>query len=122
MKPLKLGYLGPAGTFSEEAALLYHRSHQQSFALLEQPTVAQVVEKVASGKLDQGLSPGKFTGGSVAATADQLVWSEGIYIYSELVTGPAVSSGCPGYGAGTDHLRLFSFPRFGAVPSYLDTV
>jgi prephenate dehydratase len=86
VKPLKLGYLGPAGTFSEEAALLYHRSHQQSFALLEQPTVAQVVEKVASGKLDQGIVPLENSlEGSVAATLDQLVWSEGIYIYSELI-------------------------------------
>ncbi|MEW5785109.1 MAG: prephenate dehydratase [Bacillota bacterium] len=80
----KLGYLGPAGTFSEEAALLYNRTH--NFELIERPTVAQVMEGVAAGSLEQGVVPLENSlEGSISITLDLLVQHSGIQIYREII-------------------------------------
>lgn len=80
----RLGYLGPAGTFSEEAALLYNRTH--SFKLMERLTVAQVMEEVAAGSLEQGVVPLENSlEGSIPITLDLLVQQKGIQIYREII-------------------------------------
>jgi prephenate dehydratase len=84
MKQKRLGYLGPRGTFSEEAALLYNQAH--GMELLEYPTIAAVITAVLSGSLDEGLVPLENTlEGGIAATLDYLARQEGIYICNELI-------------------------------------
>ncbi len=79
----RVGYLGPQGTFSEEAALLYQRKVECS--LYEYPTIGAVIEAVTSGEVDQGLVPleNRLEGG-VGATLDCLSNSEGILISNEI--------------------------------------
>jgi len=79
----KLGYLGPQGTFSEEAALLYSRGSGKE--LIEYPAIGEVINAVQTGTLDEGLVPLENSlEGGVAATLDQLARQEGIYVYHEL--------------------------------------
>lgn len=80
----KLGFLGPRGTFSEEAALLYCRSYQRS--LVEFSTIGEVIEAVASKELSEGIVPLENSlEGSVGITLDLLVSLDGIAIRHELV-------------------------------------
>jgi prephenate dehydratase len=124
VKVFKLGYLGPPGTFSEEAALLYQRFHRQSYKLLEQPTVTQVMEKVASGSLDQGIVPLENSlEGSVNATLDQLVCLEEINIYRELVC-PIRQCLLAAPGTALEQItRVYSHPHaLGQCRRYLEAV
>ncbi len=83
MALLKIGYLGPQGTFSEEAALLYQGKVE--CCLCEYPTIGSVIKAVAAGEIDQGLVPleNRLEGG-VGATLDCLSTSEGILIRNEV--------------------------------------
>src|SRR5512143_3632662 len=66
----RLAYLGPAGTFSEEAALKYHAGAE----LVPMATVTAVVTAVDSGMADEGIAPIENSlEGSVPETLDLLV-------------------------------------------------
>lgn len=79
-----LGYLGPSGTFSEEAALIYSRSVKSK--LCEYSSIPAVINAVAVGVLKEGIVPIENTlEGGIAVTLDQLVSKQGIYIANELV-------------------------------------
>jgi len=79
----KLGYLGPQGTFSEEAALLCNKEGKKE--LCEHSTIGRVISAVQSGEIDEGLVPleNNLEGG-VGVTLNQLAMQDGIYIYHEL--------------------------------------
>lgn len=80
--PLRLAYLGPAGTFTEEAAL----RHSPRAALLPCTTIPAIARAVRSGEADQGVAPVENSlQGSVTDTLDVLIHSEGVHIFSELV-------------------------------------
>jgi prephenate dehydratase len=67
---LRLAFLGPAGTFSEEAALRYLPAAQ----LVPMPTITAVVAAVDSGMADEGIAPIENSlEGSVPETLDLLV-------------------------------------------------
>ncbi len=84
MKKKRLGYLGPRGTFSEEAALLYNQDSDS--ILLEYPSIADVVTAVKEGSIDEGLVPLENTlEGGVGPTLDRLARQEEVYICNELV-------------------------------------
>ena len=79
-----LGYLGPRGTFSEEAALLYAAQHHRR--LIEYPTIAAVLEQTCQGALDEGIVPLENSlEGGVGATLDLLAGLSGLYICRELL-------------------------------------
>ncbi len=80
----KLGYLGPPGTFSEEAALIYTRNCRR--CLVEYPTIPEIAEAVATGELKEGLVPLENSlEGGVAVTLDLLASRDGLQIYRELI-------------------------------------
>jgi prephenate dehydratase len=84
MKTKRLGYLGPRGTFSEEAALIYNSNRERQ--LLEYPTIAAVITAVINGELEEGLVPLENTlEGGIAATLDYLARQEGIFIRHEMI-------------------------------------
>ncbi len=83
MSSCRVGYLGPQGTFSEEAALLYKM--RTGCSLFEYPSIGAVLEAVMAGEIKQGLVPleNRLEGG-VGATLDHLAVNEGIYIRQEI--------------------------------------
>lgn len=79
----KLAYLGPGGTFSEEAALCYSSSHQRQ--MVEYPTLAAVIRAVCERETEEGLVPFENSlEGGVGTTLDHLARQEGLYIRHEL--------------------------------------
>ena len=80
--PKRIAYLGPMGTFTEEAAILYDSQGElESF-----PTVAAVALAVSSGMAQEGIVPIENNlEGSVTATLDLLIHEEKLFINRELV-------------------------------------
>jgi chorismate mutase/prephenate dehydratase len=82
----KVSYMGPAGTFSHVAA----RTAFPGGAYIEAPTIASVVDQVASGKADFGVVPiENSTEGSVTPTLDALLEGS-VHIRAELVVDIAL--------------------------------
>jgi len=70
MNALRLAFLGPPGTFSEEAALKYAPEAQA----VPMPTITAVFSAIESGMADEGIAPIENSlEGSVAETLDLLV-------------------------------------------------
>ena len=77
-----LAFLGPSGTYTEEAALHY----DSAATLLPFPNITAVGASVASGETDQGVVPIENSiEGSVNFTLDLLISQESLYIQSEMV-------------------------------------
>ena len=80
--PEQLGYLGPAGTYSEEAALKYAPGAQ----LVPFPSVAAVGAAVGSGMVEEGVvAIENSLEGSVNDTLDLLIQESRLFIRTELV-------------------------------------
>ncbi|MFK4996804.1 prephenate dehydratase [Bacillus sp. N9] len=77
---MKVAYLGPKGTFSEEAALKYFA--EEDISPIEHGTILDVLEAVAEGRVDKGIVPiENAIEGTITMTTDGLtnydVWIEG---------------------------------------------
>jgi len=84
MQEKTLGFLGPAGTFSEEAALYYTQMHRRS--LKECSTIPAVLEQTVQGFIDEGIVPLENSlEGGVGVTLDLLAVQKGIYICQEII-------------------------------------
>ncbi|MBC03336.1 MAG: chorismate mutase [Phycisphaerae bacterium] len=69
-RPLRIGFLGPAGSFSHLAALRHFGS---STEFVPVPAIESVVEDVVTGRSDYGLVPYENSiGGSITETLDAL--------------------------------------------------
>lgn len=78
----RVGYLGPSGTFTEEAA----RAYDGSARLLAFPTVTQVVEAVEAGLADQGVvALENSIEGAVTEVLDVLLHRTSLHICAELL-------------------------------------
>jgi prephenate dehydratase len=110
MREKSLGFLGPPGTFSEEAAFQYTLGHRRR--LIECPTIAAVLEQTAGGLLDEGIVPLENSlEGGVAVTLDLLAGQAGIYIRQELmVPVHHCLVGAPGIYHEDIH-RVYSHPH-----------
>ena len=85
-RPPHVAYMGPAGTFSHVAA----RTAFPGATHLEAPTIASVIDQVASKKADYGIVPiENSTEGSVTPTLDALL-DGAVQIRSELVVDIAL--------------------------------
>ena len=79
---LRLAYFGPAGTFTEQAALLYDREAK----LLPFASIAAVAQAVESGMADLGIVPIENSiEGTVSATVDLLIHESQLAIRDEIV-------------------------------------
>jgi len=77
-----VGYLGPPGTFGEQAALLYAPASE----LVPLPSNGAVVTAVATGVVDEGVAPIENSlEGAVNDTLDALVLHEEVMVRHELV-------------------------------------
>ncbi len=78
----RIAYLGPPGTFTEEAALLYDKGAQ----FIPVPTIPGVASAVSSGMADEGVVPIENSlEGSVTDTLDLLIHDSPLLISKELV-------------------------------------
>lgn len=81
---MKIGYLGPRGTFSEEAALVYQEAAGGG-SLYPCRSIAAVFEAVGSGALDQGVVPVENSmSGSVDITLDLFMQGAEVNIVGEI--------------------------------------
>ena len=89
MSPVVTGsiaYLGPEGTYSEEAAVKYADKIGGDWTLVPFPTIQAVALAVASGIADEGVAPIENSlEGSVTATLDILIQDSRLSIRNELV-------------------------------------
>lgn len=81
-RPKRLAFLGPPGTFTEEAALLY----DSKALLLPFPSTPAVAAAVATGMADEGVvAIENSIEGSVTDTLDLLIHESKVFIRRELV-------------------------------------
>ncbi|GGH77499.1 prephenate dehydratase [Pullulanibacillus pueri] len=80
---MKVAYLGPKGTFSEEAAYRYFSSQKPEWQMCE--TIFDVLEAVQKSNVDKGIVPIENTiEGTINVTIDGLL-SQGLHIEGELI-------------------------------------
>ena len=73
-----LGYLGPTGTFSQEAAVMWSQGKEE---LREYPTIASAIKAVDKGEIEHCIVPIENSlNGSVTTTLDMLAFESDVYI------------------------------------------
>ena len=78
----RIGFLGPTGTYTEEATLKY----DQTGDLMAFPTISSIGQAISSGLINQGVVPIENSlEGSVTFTLDLLISQSGLYISDEIV-------------------------------------
>ena len=104
----RLAYLGPAGTFSEQAALTYDAAAQ----LQPAPSITAAARAVAAGSADQAIVPIENSlQGSVTETLDLLIHELDLRISRELVLRIQHCLVAPP-GVARDHVRrVYSHPQ-----------
>ena len=104
----KIAYLGPPGTFTEEAALLYDKGAQ----LISVPTIPGVASAVSSGMAEEGVVPIENSlEGSVTDTLDLLIHDSTLLIRKELVL-PVEHQLLVKQGTGISDVKvLYSHPQ-----------
>ena len=69
---MKVAYLGPQGTFSEEAAFRYFRGENVQFVRCE--SIPEVIEAVGEHRVDKGIAPlENMMEGTINMTIDSLL-------------------------------------------------
>jgi prephenate dehydratase len=107
--PLRVGYLGPEGTFTEQALL--SQPDLAGEELVPMATFAEVLAAVDSGELDLG-----FVGlensieGTVTVTIDALALEHDLLIQREVVLGIQLSLMAPAGIGIADLRRVLTFP------------
>ena len=82
---MKIGYLGPEGTFSEQAATEYSSVFENSY-MIKFPTIYKVIQAVANDEVDYAVVPFENSiEGTVTTTLDSLIFDFDLYIKTEIV-------------------------------------
>ena len=112
---LSLAYLGPTGTNSETAALTYSdwlsRIQQSTVTLCPYPTIAQAMQSVVKGEIDQAVVPVENSiEGSVTVVLDALWQSTNLYVHRELTI--PIAHGLLSYARSLEQLEtVYSHPQ-----------
>ncbi|MCL6592457.1 MAG: prephenate dehydratase [Alicyclobacillus sp.] len=81
---MRVAYLGPTGTFSEEAVSRFYQA--QAVELLPCPTILAVIEAVLQGEAERGVVPIENSiEGSVRMTLDGLLDAPDLFIEADMV-------------------------------------
>ena len=79
---MKIGFLGPKGTFSHQAAKEYDKNAE----LKEFKTISQCIKSLQSGDIEKAVVPIENSlQGGVTETIDVLIETEGIYVNDEII-------------------------------------
>lgn len=116
---MRLAFLGPAGTFGEEAA----RRYAPDAELIPCPSHAAVAAAVESGKADRGVvAIENALSGSVAETLDVLIHDTTLEIQAELVL-PVVHNLVVKPGVRSEQVKvIFSHPQvFGQCRKFIES-
>ncbi|MFI4917504.1 MAG: prephenate dehydratase [Phycisphaerales bacterium JB060] len=107
-RPLRIGYLGPAGSYSHLAARA-HFGASVEFASVT--SIGAVFDEVIKGHVDYGLAPiENSTAGGIVETLDAFIEHAGevsIYAEAQVVIRHALMAGCP----AEDVTRIHSKPE-----------
>jgi prephenate dehydratase len=80
----KIGYLGPPGTFAEEALLSVLKFDER--ALISYPTVPDIIQAVEKGEVPRGIVPIENSiEGSINVTLDVMAFESNVLIEKEIV-------------------------------------
>lgn len=107
--PQRIGFLGPEGTFTEQALLL--QPDLAALDLVALPSIPEVLAAVASGRVDLG-----FVGiensieGAVTVTVDTLAFETDLLIQREVVMGVQMNLLVPSGVGLSDINRVLSIP------------
>ena len=98
-----VSYLGPEGTYTEEAAHFFFDEHA---TFVPEATVPEAIEDVVTGKADYAVIPQENTlGGAVVNYVDALIAQENVYAAGEVILPISQTlMGIP--GASVDDIRL----------------
>ena len=81
---LMLGYLGPSGTFSHQAALEWLDTSGSSDEIKQYPTIFSAIKAVDDGQIDRCIVPIENSiEGSINTTLDMLAFDVDLYITGE---------------------------------------
>lgn len=106
----RIAFLGPAGTFTEEALL--SQPDWASAELVDYPTQPEVLVAVASGEVDLGFVPIENSiEGTVNATVDTLVFDTDLRVQREVVLDVQLHLLAPGGTALSDVSKVISYPH-----------
>ena len=82
-RQVRVSYLGPEGTYTEEAARFWFQNGEE---LIPDETVADAIADVAAGKADYAVIPQENTlGGAVLNYVDALIAEENVYVAGEVI-------------------------------------
>ena len=98
-----VSYLGPAGTYTEEAALFFF---DDTATFNSKTTVTEAIEDVVKGNADYAVIPQENTlGGAVTGYVDALIIQENVFVVGEVILPISQTlMGIP--GAALDDIRL----------------
>lgn len=83
---MKIGYLGPDGTFSQQAVLLYQNSLEKESTLLQYNNIYAALEGVIKDEIEECVVPLENSiEGTVTSTIDLLIFTPELYIKGEMV-------------------------------------
>jgi prephenate dehydratase len=106
---LSVAFLGPAGTFTEEALSTQPDLASRS---VPKPTLPDVLEAVSSGEVDIGFLPIENSiEGTVSATLDSLIFESELLIQREVVLDIHLNLLAPAGTQISSIRRLLSFPH-----------
>lgn len=81
---MKIAYLGPSGTFSEEAAQRYFNTSDNVFYMFD--SIPDVIEAVGESRVDQAIVPLENTiEGTINMTIDTLISFDNLFIEGEFI-------------------------------------
>lgn len=112
---LSLAYLGPTGTNSETAALVYSdwlsRTQQSTTTLCPYPTIAQAMQSVVKGEIDQAVVPVENSiEGSVTVVLDALWQASNLQVHRELTI--PIAHGLLSYAQSLEQIEtVYSHPQ-----------
>lgn len=83
----RIGYLGPLGTYTQQAAEKWRKQYCPQAELVPLSTIPHVVRATATGQVDYGVVPVENSiEGSVSLTLDELFRNKGVHMVGEVVT------------------------------------
>ncbi|NDO46944.1 prephenate dehydratase [Clostridium sp. MD294] len=83
---MKIGYLGPDGTFSQQAVLLYQKTVTDKTTLLQYNNIYAALEGVIKNEIEECVVPLENSiEGTVTSTIDLLIFTPELYIKGEII-------------------------------------